>query len=349
MSSEFQGFTDANGRVNTTTSIPADPADIHYLRGFAMSGDDFIVKTWDTIETIYWNGSIAVSKEGYILVNSGDPSNGKPTPGGMLADPDGILYMSASGSINIIHQGVGLETDAIVLNDEAGVVQFMEGGGPSVSIGIITPGSCDYSTPAVDCQADGVYEAFPSDFIGVVSYAWNIVSGAATIIGSTTSKQVTVRTDSNLDVTFELRVVATSPEPESAERTTQFTQTHTSVPVQPAAPTVLTATADALLAQIQLNWVDNAVDETGYRVERAVSGAGPWNVLVTGLPPNSNAYLDTDVLANETWFYRVFAYNSAGDSLPSNVDSATVVDVADVRITEIGDVRITEDGNRRVV
>jgi titin len=73
---------------------------------------------------------------------------------------------------------------------------------------------------------------------------------------------------------------------------------------------------------IDLNWADDATNETGYLLERApdVNGApGAFTLLVT-LPANVQWYSD-EHLPRGTYWYRVRAYNGAGYSGYSNIAS----------------------------
>jgi hypothetical protein len=82
----------------------------------------------------------------------------------------------------------------------------------------------------------------------------------------------------------------------------------------PLAATNLTAT---VLSQtsIQLNWQDNATDETGYELERSVDD-GPWTLL-SALPANTVTFTDTVVCA--FYDYRVRAVRGGDNSAYSNV------------------------------
>ncbi len=88
----------------------------------------------------------------------------------------------------------------------------------------------------------------------------------------------------------------------------------------PAAPTNLLASITSA-TQVTLDWTDNATNETGYLVQRAV-GAGAFATLAT-TPANSSTYIDTTALAGTTYSYQVLAFNVLGNSAPSNTATIT--------------------------
>ncbi len=89
-------------------------------------------------------------------------------------------------------------------------------------------------------------------------------------------------------------------------------------PPLPAPPTGLSANAvDA--ASISLSWTASSGAST-YRVQRSPDGSTGWTQVGTS---SSTMFTDTGLSATTTYFYRVIASNSAGDSAPSNVASAT--------------------------
>ena len=92
----------------------------------------------------------------------------------------------------------------------------------------------------------------------------------------------------------------------------------------PAPPSNLIATA-AGADQIDLTWTDNAIDETGFGVERRPDG-GIWT-QVAAVGANTASYADTGLAPNTTYHYRVYAFNTYGDSTYSNEASATSADV----------------------
>jgi len=93
------------------------------------------------------------------------------------------------------------------------------------------------------------------------------------------------------------------------------------------APTTLTATLQAG-PLVQLTWTDNAINETGFRVERSVNG-GAFSLLATASPlatTGTVTFNDTAVLptaTDQTYAYRVAAVNLGGTSAFTNTASVT--------------------------
>jgi hypothetical protein len=101
----------------------------------------------------------------------------------------------------------------------------------------------------------------------------------------------------------------------------------------PANPTSLTATWSG--TQVNLAWMDNATNETGFVVERC-TGVGCGSVLtnfaqIAAPGPRSTTgsvtYADATVTSGNTYSYRVKAVNAAGSSLYTNI-AANVSDPA---------------------
>jgi len=89
----------------------------------------------------------------------------------------------------------------------------------------------------------------------------------------------------------------------------------------PSAPSSLSVTVVSDIA-LTVTWTDNASDETGFKLECALSGSGPWTQIAT-LVANVTTYPDSGLSPNTTYYYRVRAYNGDGDSSYSNTDSDT--------------------------
>ena len=93
----------------------------------------------------------------------------------------------------------------------------------------------------------------------------------------------------------------------------------------PAGPGVLTVEAaegDAGRTTLVLNW-GAAADASGYRIDMSDQGA-VWETMVSADDPHTGTtYTDTDLTAEDTRWYRVFAVNSHGIGPVSNAASGT--------------------------
>ncbi len=89
------------------------------------------------------------------------------------------------------------------------------------------------------------------------------------------------------------------------------------LPAMPAPPSSLTASGLSQTS-LKLNWVDNATSEDGYKIERALYG-GSFTPLATLAGVNGVTYTDSSVPATGEYQYRVYDYNSRGNSAYSDV------------------------------
>jgi len=94
----------------------------------------------------------------------------------------------------------------------------------------------------------------------------------------------------------------------------------TAAATTPAAPTNLVGTATTS-RRIDLQWVHNAGDETGFRVEQSTNGT--TFVQVATVAAGVTTYRHNGLTPNTLYFYRVRAYNAAGNSAYSNVVQVT--------------------------
>jgi titin len=92
------------------------------------------------------------------------------------------------------------------------------------------------------------------------------------------------------------------------------TTTATTPPV--VAPTRLTATA-ASSSQINLAWIDNASNETGYAIERSPNGTTFTQIATVAA--NVTKFANTGLTANTRYYYRVRALSGTQFSAYSNV------------------------------
>jgi serine protease AprX len=90
----------------------------------------------------------------------------------------------------------------------------------------------------------------------------------------------------------------------------------------PAGPSNLTATAISA-SRIDLSWIDNSTNETGFRIERC-KGASCTNFAeLATVGANVTSYSNTGLTKNTAYRYRVRAYNAGGNSAYSNIATAT--------------------------
>jgi hypothetical protein len=91
-------------------------------------------------------------------------------------------------------------------------------------------------------------------------------------------------------------------------------------PTTPTAPSAATATATAYNS-VTVRWSDNSANETGFKLER--SGNGVDYAEIATLGAGATSMVDNGVIASSNYYYRVRAYNSAGNSAYSNVATVT--------------------------
>src|SRR4029453_10431373 len=68
-------------------------------------------------------------------------------------------------------------------------------------------------------------------------------------------------------------------------------------------------------ASLLVSWTDTSSNEDGFKIERLVAGLVDATLTV---PANATSYIDSMLVAGIVYCYRVEAFNSAGDSDPSN-------------------------------
>src|SRR5207248_1441685 len=88
----------------------------------------------------------------------------------------------------------------------------------------------------------------------------------------------------------------------------------------PAAPTSLTGTA-ASSSQINLAWVDNSSNESGFKIEQSTNST--TFAQIGTVAANIKSYSNTGLNGSTKYYYRVRAYNSGGNSVYSNTTNAT--------------------------
>jgi fibronectin type 3 domain-containing protein len=95
----------------------------------------------------------------------------------------------------------------------------------------------------------------------------------------------------------------------------------TTLPLPPAAPTGLTATA-ASSSQINLSWTAST-GATSYNVKRATVNGGPYTTVATGV--TGTTYNNTGLSSGTTYYYVMSAVNGGGEGANSTQGSATTL------------------------
>ncbi len=93
-----------------------------------------------------------------------------------------------------------------------------------------------------------------------------------------------------------------------------------------SAPTTLVATPVGS-ARIDVTWVDTSDNEFEFRIERSTASGGPYTQIGSA-PKNATAFSDLSLPPGATYFYRVTAWNSVGNSPYAGPANATTNSLA---------------------
>ncbi|MBN1670144.1 MAG: fibronectin type III domain-containing protein [Kiritimatiellae bacterium] len=99
-----------------------------------------------------------------------------------------------------------------------------------------------------------------------------------------------------------------------------YTDTPVSGNPPPAAPSAPAATAVSS-GQITITWRDNSNNEDGFKLDRRQSGTSVWVTLTAAA--NATSLNDTSVAPETKYYYKILAYNAAGNSAYTAVVDAT--------------------------
>ena len=78
-----------------------------------------------------------------------------------------------------------------------------------------------------------------------------------------------------------------------------------------------------------MSWTDNSDNELGFKIERkddSLNVPGPWT-LIDSVGANETSFTDTGLTPNTVYSYKVYAYNTAGNSASDSVQTVTIVPV----------------------
>jgi hypothetical protein len=131
-------------------------------------------------------------------------------------------------------------------------------------------------------------------------------------------ENATTATDTGLaaTTTYYYRVIATT---KGGDASVSDVISTTTLLDPPAAPTLIAVPVSS--TGIDLSWTDVGT-ESGYRIEVSLDGGATWDQAGTQ-GADVTTFNDTGLAPATTYWYRVIAFNAAGDSAPSEPVSTT--------------------------
>ena len=175
-----------------------------------------------------------------------------------------------------------------------------------------TPPSNLVATPTGATQINLSWSASGDD-VGVTAYAIYRDGGLLTTVAGTTFSDTAVAPTT----TYTYSVYALDAAGNQSAQS-NLSGAETGAPAAPAAPSGLTASAVSP-SQVSLSWTASS-GASSYKIQQSPDGSTGWTQVGTS---TTTAFTDTGLSPSTTYYYRVLASNTAGDSSPSNVASAT--------------------------
>ncbi|MBI5148290.1 S-layer homology domain-containing protein [Candidatus Pacearchaeota archaeon] len=117
----------------------------------------------------------------------------------------------------------------------------------------------------------------------------------------------------------------------STESTTHHHSDNETDNDKPNSPSGLQVTS-ITKTSITLQWNDNSNNEDGFKIYRSLSPSGFTKIYAAS--KNIHSYTDSGLTSGTTYYYKVLAYNDAGNSGFSNIVSATTLTNNETNITE---------------
>ena len=133
----------------------------------------------------------------------------------------------------------------------------------------------------------------------------------------------TVPNATTLIITTSIDITSSTTVTDMATTDNQLEETLVITSTGPGNPSSIDALP--LDGKVLLSWTDNASNEQGFRIDRRLSTDASWTTIDNALQKNSTEYLDDTVTGSATYYYRVYAVNDTGLSLPSAITAATAV------------------------
>lgn len=245
-----------------------------------------------------------------------------------------VVAGNISGStfyLQVLAGTMPLGRQPLAASETAAIKSWIETGALNLAPGVSPP----TNTPPLSISAVAAIGTSPTS----ITLTWTLPSGtltsviverAATVagpfsiistLGGSVSTYIDTGLTANLNYSYRVKAMNTfGVSPYSAVVSAM------TLPFPPANPTGLSAVPISS-SQINLNWVDNSVDESGFIIERAPAVGGPFTVLLT-TAANVTTYSDTGLAASTTFYYRVAATNAGGKSAYTSTASALTATAA---------------------
>lgn len=102
----------------------------------------------------------------------------------------------------------------------------------------------------------------------------------------------------------------------------------------PNIPTIQSV-SNPQLAEVKLDWNDNSVNESGFRIERSIGGANNFKMVASVLA-NVTSFVDKNLQEGATYYYRLASMNSGGFSKYSNIVSVVIKKKQTITFQPIG-------------
>jgi chitodextrinase len=255
---------------------------------------------------------------------------GTATPGDDYAGPSGNVTIpagqtSATFSITPISDGIveGPETIIATLTPASSY----DLGSSSTATGTIadldaTPPSVPQNLRVTSTTTSSIAFAWDvsTDDTGVTGY--NVYRNGSTFLGTVTG---TTFTDTGLSANtlYSYTVVARDAAGNVSAASNPLAASTNAAPTLPA-PSNLTGTKTS--RKVKLTWKDNSTTETGFNIYASQDGIH-WMLLDTAAAKSGSGGTQTYTtgnLSSGVWYFKVTAFNTLGESDPSNIFNITV-------------------------
>jgi hypothetical protein len=85
--------------------------------------------------------------------------------------------------------------------------------------------------------------------------------------------------------------------------------------------------ANRSVSSLEIHWIDNATNESGYRVYRSDNEAGPFMQVDGDLPSNATAFKDSVLGVNQRYYYHIVPFNEFGEGQFATIIVVTLAEV----------------------